>query len=192
MRRHFASVVRSIREAGKHASEVTRLDLTTGKELQCVNIMCENVGERCACRLALWFTQRQLPRLEVLNLSCNHLRFLPDPIFRLPKLRVLDISYNKLVEIPTIVANLRRLEQIDITGNLGIVDLPSELFALPSLRAITVLGAHATQSSSHDIEFPTKEELHEHADRIVDRLCKVHGWRWNATSGCMLHGDSLS
>lgn len=162
----MVSVTRSLREAARWASEVRTLDLATSDELQCVNLMCENVGERCACKLALWLSRHPLPNLEVLDLSRNHLRFLPEPVFRLLQLRTLDVSHNKLTEIPAAAACLIHLEEINVSGNFDITDLPTELLSLPSLRTITVFDAE-----SH-------VEMQAHASALARRVePELYGWQ---------------
>lgn len=119
-------------------ANVRILDLSRSTELQCVNLMCEHVGERCACRLALWFCRHQLPALEVLSLRRNDLRFVPEPILDLRQLRVLDVAHNKLDALPETITRLDRLEELSVEGNAAMAALPSALFELPTLRSLTV------------------------------------------------------
>lgn len=118
-------------------SKVISLDLSQSKELECVNVMCENVGERCACRLAMWLTQHPLPNLEFLNLSRNQLRFVPEPVFALKKLKRLDLSNNLLSDIETdrIQASL---EELDLSFNENLKpETITRLYEIPTIRQIT-------------------------------------------------------
>ncbi|KAJ1450809.1 hypothetical protein M885DRAFT_531387 [Pelagophyceae sp. CCMP2097] len=141
-RRCFSSV-RSLREAAAAATSVAGLDLGKSTELMCNNLMCENVGERCACRLALWFHTHAMPNLETLSLARNDLRFLPEAIFDMPKLRMLDVSANRLEALPAAVARLDRLEALHLHSN-ALSKLPLELFDLPRLETIRVDGNAAS------------------------------------------------
>ncbi|KAJ8601210.1 hypothetical protein CTAYLR_003274 [Chrysophaeum taylorii] len=81
--------------------------------------MCENVGQRCACRLAMWFGRNPMPELERLSLARNNLTVLP--ALDLPSLKVLDLSYNKLREISS-AATLAALEEVNLEGNVRLAD----------------------------------------------------------------------
>ncbi|KAH8058565.1 hypothetical protein JL722_5782 [Aureococcus anophagefferens] len=55
------------------AADPTSLDLSASEALMCTNLMCEHVGDRCGCKLALWL-ERRAPSLEALSLRANDLR----------------------------------------------------------------------------------------------------------------------
>ena len=116
------------------------LDLSAFEALRCTNLMCEHVGDRCGCKLALWLERRALPSLETLSLRGNDLRFVPDAVFRLAALRTLDLADNKLAELPGAVAGLGALEVLDVSGNDDLARLPAELWAMPRLREVRTRG----------------------------------------------------
>ena len=122
------------------AADPTSLDLSASEALMCTNLMCEHVGDRCGCKLALWLERRALPSLETLSLRGNDLRFVPDAVFRLAALRTLDLADNKLAELPGAVAGLGALEVLDVSGNDDLARLPAELWAMPRLREVRTRG----------------------------------------------------
>ena len=71
------------------------LDLRNSSDLQCVNMMCEKVGEACVCRLSR-VLEKNGQELRSLCLADNKLTQLPDIVFELPHLQVLDLSGNAL------------------------------------------------------------------------------------------------
>lgn len=113
-------IARSLLDASRGASEVKELRLAASPDLVCMNIMCSKVrsvllcswtfqymlrsisaklpaclvgfqvGEPCLCRLAKCLSR--LTDLEVLDLSRNGLKSVPDDINRLAKLTDLDLS----------------------------------------------------------------------------------------------------
>jgi Leucine-rich repeat (LRR) protein len=107
-------IARSLLDASRGASEVKELRLAASPDLVCMNIMCSKVrsvllcswtcqymlrsislvgcqvGEPCLCRLAKCLSR--LTDLEVLDLSRNNLKSVPDDINRLAKLTDLDLS----------------------------------------------------------------------------------------------------
>lgn len=131
-------VARSLRDVARGGPAVQELRLAASPDLVCRNLMCEHVGDACACRLAL--VLERVPQLRAMDLSGNQLRALPDSAFELSALATLDVSRNRLAELSPRVAQLQQLEVLDVRGN-GLAHLPeSALLALPKLREVRVAG----------------------------------------------------
>lgn len=131
-----SAVARSYRDVARAGPRVRELLLPRSPDLTCKNLMCEHVGDACACRLAL--VLERAPALERLDLSRNDLRALPDAAFALARLRELDASHNRLAALPELVAQLQALEVLDLRGN-QLERLPERaLEALPRLREVRV------------------------------------------------------
>lgn len=129
-------VARSYRDVARDGPRVRELLLAKSPDLTCKNLMCEHVGDACACRLAL--VLERAPALERLDLSHNDLRALPDSAFALARLTHLDASHNRLTALPEHVAQLQALEVLDLRAN-RLERLPERaLEALPMLREVRV------------------------------------------------------
>ena len=115
MANRLYQVVRSLLEANRSPA-MKALDLRSSPDLQCVNMMCEKVGEACVCRLSR-VLEKNGQELRSLCLADNKLSQLPAIVFELPHLQVLDLSGNALEEIPEAVVNLKSLKVLDVTGN---------------------------------------------------------------------------
>jgi Leucine-rich repeat (LRR) protein len=115
MANRLYQVVRTLLEANRSPS-MKALDLRNSSDLQCVNMMCEKVGEACVCRLGR-VLEKNGQELRSLCLADNKLTQLPAIVFELPHLQVLDLSGNALEEIPESVVNLKSLKVLDVTGN---------------------------------------------------------------------------
>lgn len=74
-------VARTLAEAYSLRASATALLLGNSPELRCVNLMCEKVGQGCACRLAL--SLERMPKLAVLDISSNALPIVPDSLWGL-------------------------------------------------------------------------------------------------------------
>ncbi|MEH1819178.1 MAG: COR domain-containing protein [Nostoc sp.] len=77
----------------------------------------------------------ELEWLEVLNLSGNGLRTLPETIARLPQLTFLDLSGNQLTELPEAIASLQQLTTLYLSRN-QLTELPE---AIASFQQLTTL-----------------------------------------------------
>ena len=115
MANRLYQVVRSLLEANRSPA-MKALDLRSSPDLQCVNMMCEKVGEACVCRLSR-VLEKNGQELRSLCLADNKLTQLPGVVFELPNLQVLDLSGNALHEIPEAVVNMKSLKVLDVTGN---------------------------------------------------------------------------
>jgi Leucine-rich repeat (LRR) protein len=76
--------------------------------------------------------------LQVLNISSNQLKLLPDSIGHLVKLRVLNASSNQLEALPDSVGNLKWLQHLDLHDNQRLKVLPATLARATSLEEITL------------------------------------------------------
>ncbi|KAI8997004.1 hypothetical protein BDB01DRAFT_713824 [Pilobolus umbonatus] len=78
----------------------------------------------------------EIKSLQLLNVSSNHLDFIPKSIARCINLRNLNISKNHLTSLPTDLIHLKKLELFDISENLLCI-LPAEI--LESMQSTTLL-----------------------------------------------------
>ncbi|QLE44267.1 GTPase [Nostoc sp. C052] len=83
----------------------------------------------------------ELEWLEVLNLSGNGLRTLPETIARLPQLTFLDLSGNQLTTLPEAIASLQQLTTLDLSRN-QLTELPE---AIASFQQLTTLYLNRNQ-----------------------------------------------
>ena len=131
-----AVIARSLAEAFSLKNDATSLLLRDSPDLRCINIMCEQVGRGCACRLAL--SMGRMTQLQVIDISRNSLPKLPDSLWGLERLRVLSLADNALTVLPIEVQLLKNLEVIDLSGN-KLETLPwGSFFALDKLKRIVI------------------------------------------------------
>ena len=109
------TVARSLAEAFRLRATATHLLLRASPDLACVNLMCEQVGRGCACRLAL--ALERMPLLEEVDVGGNALPQLPDALLALPRLRVLRAAGNALQALPRSLAACAALEALDVGGS---------------------------------------------------------------------------
>jgi len=103
--------------------------LARSDDLRCVDVMCQYVGDACACRLARALDKRGVD-LRVLDISGNRLRALPSVIWGLRRLESLDASDNALtlrdVPFDDLIANSNEmapsLKYLNVRGNVHLVD----------------------------------------------------------------------
>ena len=131
-----ATCLSDLARAAPHGSVVS-VEMRSSEDLVCNNLMCEQLGGACVCRLARFM--ESLPRVERMDLSQNNLHVLPDAIWDRRNLRVLDLSHNAISRVPQQVAALEKLEVLRLAGN-SISELPDELFEMPALRELDVRG----------------------------------------------------
>jgi Leucine-rich repeat (LRR) protein len=128
----------SLRDIARNGARVVELQLPKSSDLVCRQIMCEHVGDACACRLALML--ERVPHLQLLDLSNNQLRALPDAVFALQELETLELGQNRLLELPTDVKRLTKLQTLDVSHN-QLASLPLEqLETLTKLKMLRVAG----------------------------------------------------
>ena len=104
--------------------------LGRSEDLRCVDVMCEHVGEACACRLARVIERRGVG-LRLLDVSGNRLRALPSAIWGLKELEKLDASDNALTErdvpfddlIERASETAPKLRELNLRGNVELVDV---------------------------------------------------------------------
>eukprot|EP00271_Cylindrocystis_brebissonii_P002082 TRINITY_DN12432_c0_g2_i1.p1 TRINITY_DN12432_c0_g2~~TRINITY_DN12432_c0_g2_i1.p1 ORF type:complete len:133 (+),score=19.93 TRINITY_DN12432_c0_g2_i1:45-443(+) len=89
-------VAASIADAVRQAALIEELHLSASNDLICHNIICEEVGNPCLCRLAALLSR--LPNLRVLDLSGN---------------RTLNVEDNLLTELPPELRELPLLQRLD-------------------------------------------------------------------------------
>jgi Leucine-rich repeat (LRR) protein len=76
--------------------------------------------------------------LQVLNISCNQFKRLPDSIGQLERLRVLNTSSNYLKALPDSIGNLKRLQRLDLRNNKHLKVLPASLARAASLKDLAL------------------------------------------------------
>lgn len=104
------------------------LALASSDDLRCVDLMCANVGDGCACRLAKAM-ERNGDRLRALCVKANKLRALPREVWALNALETLDASDNALdvgdVPFDALLAPSSalapNLKTLNVSGNAKIV-----------------------------------------------------------------------
>ncbi|KAE9038201.1 hypothetical protein PR003_g7233 [Phytophthora rubi] len=127
-----------LRDIARSGARVEELELPKSTDLVCRQLMCEHVGDACACRLAL--ALERVPRLRRLDLSSNQLRALPDAVFALRELATLDLRQNRLTTLSPDVQQLAQLETLDVSHN-QLQTLPvQQLETLSKLRTLRVAG----------------------------------------------------
>lgn len=132
-----SSVFSSLHEAALNSDAVRRLDLSNSAQLQCNNLLCDQVGGPCICRLSR--VLENVCSIETLNLRGNALTELPPSLWSLSNLTHLDISDNCLSILPPAVGRLQRLQSLTVSGNSSDLQLPlTELASLPALRILVV------------------------------------------------------
>ncbi|OWZ16164.1 hypothetical protein PHMEG_00010082 [Phytophthora megakarya] len=128
----------SLRDIARSGARVVELELPQSGDLVCRQLMCEHVGDACACRLAL--ALERVPRLQLLDLSANQLRDLPDAVFALKSLKTLHIQQNRLNTLSTDVEQLTQLKMLDVSHN-QLKTLPvQQLETLTKLETLRVAG----------------------------------------------------
>lgn len=131
------SVFSSLHDAALNSDAVRRLDLSNSAQLQCNNLLCDQVGGPCICRLSR--VLENVCSIEALNLRGNALTELPPSLWSLSNLTHLDISDNRLSILPPAVGRLTRLQSLTVSGNSSDLQLPlTELASLPALRILVV------------------------------------------------------
>jgi Leucine-rich repeat (LRR) protein len=76
--------------------------------------------------------------LQVLNVSSNQLKRLPDSIGQLERLCVLNTSSNHLQALPDSIGNLKCLQRLDIQDNKHLKALPATLARATRLKEMTL------------------------------------------------------
>ncbi|KAG7385760.1 hypothetical protein PHYPSEUDO_001113 [Phytophthora pseudosyringae] len=128
----------SLRDIARSGARVVELQLPKSGDLVCRQLMCEHVGDACACRLAL--ALERVPHLQRLDLRNNQLRALPDAVFALQSLEALNLARNRLTTLSTDVQKLTQLETLDVSHN-QLKTLPVEqLETLKELQTLRVAG----------------------------------------------------
>lgn len=131
---------RSLAEAYALREVATALLLRGHADLRCVNIMCEQVGRGCACRLALSLSRmRALRRVDVAR---NALPTLPASLFELPALEAVSAGGNALREFPAAALQSPTLVALDLSGN-AISAVPWEAWAAAATPAAATGGGGA-------------------------------------------------
>ncbi|KAG1713268.1 hypothetical protein DVH05_000988 [Phytophthora capsici] len=155
-------VATCLRDIARSGPRVVELQLPKSNDLVCRQLMCEHVGDACACRLAL--VLERVPRLHALDLSNNQLRELPDAVFALERLQTLNIQRNRLTTLSNDVEKLTELESLDVSYN-QLKALPVEqLETLSKLKELRIAGNGALIQAIEDQTLVMSEQLR---DKII-------------------------
>lgn len=133
-------IARSLSEAFSLRDIATSLLLRGHADVKCVNIMCEQVGRGCACRLALSLSRMRA--VQHVDVADNALPTLPASLFELPAIQAIVASNNALSTFPIDAAKSRTLIALDLSGN-NIKSVPWEALVTDSgesLRRIVLTG----------------------------------------------------
>lgn len=134
-------VATRLRDVARSGARVRELKLSNSPDLVCRQLLCEHVGDACACRLALALDR--VPDLAQLDLSQNRLQALPDAVYALASLSTLDVQQNRLTTISSDIAKLTQLQTLDVRHN-RLTTLPvDELETLPLLQTLRIRGNDA-------------------------------------------------
>jgi|TARA_B110000008_G_scaffold208836_1_gene207668 Leucine-rich repeat (LRR) protein len=106
--------------------------LARSDDLKCVDIMCQWVGDACACRLARALDRRG-EALRVLDVSGNRLRALPSAVWAMRALEVLDASDNALTPADVPFDDLMD-ETKDVAPNLKVLNLRGNVAVIDGLE----------------------------------------------------------
>lgn len=138
------TIARSLRQVAR-AQRPHTLILSRSQDLVCKNIMCENVGEPCVCKLSL--ALERVPDLLHLDLSENQLTCVPESAFVLTQLVHLNISGNRITSLPRQLMKLSNLRELNIANNrIALLD-EFVLSRLPELKEIRVTGNPLTSNT---------------------------------------------
>ncbi len=154
----LAAAAKAATSQGRYA--VRRLDLSSSGDLECRNLMCERLGEACACRLARFVQQTALHALEELDVSGAGLRALPTAVFdSLPALQVLRAARNAIEQVPSEVGLLKDLRILDLSKN-RVTKLPVEqLEQLNKLEKIILIENPAAVQIVRSMSTALKEKV---------------------------------
>ena len=137
--------VRTVATALRHlypGKEVQTIQMRASEDLICNNLMCENVGDACVCKLARYL--ENLPKVERIELGDNKLGKLPAALFEVTTLKHLDLSGNDLQALPPAVSQLHNLETLNLSEN-RIDALPLEIADITSLKQLVLIGNPITE-----------------------------------------------
>lgn len=94
--------------------------------------------------------------LEVLDLSHNELRDLPNSLCSIVTLKRLDISYNSLGTLPADIGNLNLLEVLDASYN-RFKSLPLSIINCSKLQVIDIRGENEIPEIPRDLSLRLKD-----------------------------------
>lgn len=80
---------------------------------------------------------KTMPNLEFINVTDNHLAYLPDWICKFKKLHTLKIVNNKLYSIPQCISELHNLQNLIVPDN-RLTYLPESIVLLPKIDTIDI------------------------------------------------------
>ena len=115
---------------------VDEIALRASPELVCNNLMCEQIGGACVCKLERFMDS--MDHVQSIDVGANALTVLPDSLWTRRTLEELDASDNRLTALSPQVAQLGdSLRVLRLAGN-DLCGLPNELAQLEQLRELDV------------------------------------------------------
>lgn len=129
----LADLARSARTGGVH-----EIALRASEDLVCNNLMCEQIGGACVCKLARFMDG--MARVQRMDVAANRLTVLPDSVWERRTLAHLDASDNLLTTLPPAVAQLGGSLRVLRLARNRLSGLPAELAQLPALAELDLRG----------------------------------------------------
>ena len=115
---------------------VDEIALRASPDLVCNNLMCEQIGGACVCKLARFMDS--LDHVQSIDVGANALTVLPDSLWARSSLELLDASDNHLTALSPQVAQVGgSLRVLRLAGN-DLCGLPDELVQLEQLQELDV------------------------------------------------------
>ena len=68
-----------LRHLSQAANKVEAIQMRASEDLICSNLMCENVGDACVCKIARYLDA--LPKVRTIEIGHNNLGKLPDGLW---------------------------------------------------------------------------------------------------------------
>ena len=130
----------------------------------------------------------QLTEVEVLDLSRNPIKTLPQHLCNLQNLKTLKLSWCDLIEIESVVICLTSLEELDLSSN-KFDTLPQDLSKLKHLKILRLENCGLTEVWSAITQLTSLEELYlsgSRAETVPQDLSKLKHLKILRLEGCGL------
>lgn len=131
-------MIKSLRELKLYKGKLkVHVNLSKSNSFVCNQLMCENVGKCCVCKLSMGLEEKKR-MLESLDLSYNGLTILPPSLWELENVKWLNVAGNGFKSISKDIVQLAKLETIVLGENEQLEELPIDvmLMDMPMLENI--------------------------------------------------------